>query len=70
MIFCRIKQLHSSGNEGAAHLLELRSLIRKANTEKQTKLREPDLLILITAGEMAYTTNDGVKIVPLGCLVP
>jgi hypothetical protein len=31
-------------------------------------LREPDLLIVLTGGEMAYTRTDGVKIIPLGCL--
>ncbi|MDR2546126.1 MAG: DUF4143 domain-containing protein [Lachnospiraceae bacterium] len=62
-------KLGSSGiEEGAQHLLELRKLIRKANDEKRTMLREPDLLIVITGGEMAYTRNDGVKIIPVGCL--
>jgi hypothetical protein len=28
----------------------------------------PDLLMVITGGEMAYTRNDGVKIIPLGTL--
>jgi len=54
--------------EGADHLVELKQLIRKANAEKRAKLREPDLLIVITGGEMAYTRNDGVKVVPIGCL--
>lgn len=55
--------------EGASHLVELRRLIRKHNeTEKQVPLREPDLLIIITGGKMAYTRNDGVKVIPLGCL--
>ena len=35
---------------------------------KQCQIREPDLLIIITGGEMAYTRNDGVKIIPIGCL--
>ena len=62
-------KLGSSGiEEGAAHLLELKSLIQKANREKRAKLREPDLLIVITGGEMAYTRKDGVKIIPIGCL--
>jgi predicted AAA+ superfamily ATPase len=62
-------KLGSSGiEEGAAHLLELKTLIQKANREKRAKLREPDLLIVITGGEMAYTRNDGVKIIPIGCL--
>lgn len=55
--------------EGAKHLLEIRNLIRQYNEkEKQVPLREPDLLIVITGGEMAYTRNDGVKIIPIGTL--
>lgn len=56
-------------DEGAEHLLELRRLIRVHNEkEKQVLLREPDLLIIITGGEMAYTRPDSVKVIPLGCL--
>mgnify|MGYP007127899919 FL=1 len=55
--------------EGAKHLLEIKQLITEKNlTEKQSKLREPDLLIVLTGGEMAYTREDGVKIIPIGCL--
>ena len=54
--------------EGANHLLELKKLIQKANEEKRATLREPDLLIVITGGEMAYARNDGVKIIPIGVL--
>ncbi len=55
--------------EGARHLLELKRLICEHNKkERQIPLREPDLLLVITAGNIAYTRNDGVKIVPLGCL--
>ena len=54
--------------EGAAHLLELKNLVRKANEEKRAKIREPDLLIVITGGEMAYTRNDSVKVIPIGTL--
>jgi hypothetical protein len=28
----------------------------------------PDLLIVLTGGKLAYTREDGVKIIPLGCL--
>lgn len=56
-------------DEGAEHLLELKRLIRLHNeTEKQMPIREPDLLMIITGGTMAYTRTDGVKIVPLACL--
>jgi len=51
--------------EGAKHLLEIKRLIIEKNkSERQTKLREPDLLIVLTGGEMAYTREDGVKIIP------
>lgn len=56
-------------DEGAKHLLEMQRLIRERNkTEKQMPLREPDLLIILTGGEFAYTREDGVKVIPLGCL--
>ncbi|WP_300917175.1 ATP-binding protein [Muribaculum intestinale] len=55
--------------EGAKHLLEIKKLVSEKNkTEKQIKMREPDLLIILTGGEMAYTRDDGVKIIPIGCL--
>lgn len=55
--------------EGAAHLTEIVRLIREHNlTEKQVPIREPDQLIVLTGGTMAYTRQDGVKIIPLGCL--
>ena len=56
-------------DEGAKHLLQIRELVRKYNlAEKQVPLREPDLLMVITGGNMAYTREDGVKVIPLGCL--
>lgn len=55
--------------EGAKHLLKIRDLVREYNIkEKQVPLREPDLLIVITGGNMAYTREDGVHVVPIGCL--
>lgn len=55
--------------EGAKHLLEIKRLIQEYNkTEKQVPLREPDLLIVLTGGKMAYTRADGVKVIPLACL--
>lgn len=55
--------------KGAQHLLEIRELVRKKNlTESQIKLREPDLLMVITGGPIAYTRPDGVKVIPLACL--
>lgn len=41
--------------------------IKEANANSiQQKLRLPDLLIVITGGEIAYTRNDGVKVIPIG----
>jgi len=54
--------------EGASHLVELKKLIDVANKEKRAKLRAPDLLIIITGDDMAYTRNDGVKVIPIGAL--
>lgn len=55
--------------EGAKHLLEIKRLVKAYNERTgQTKLREPDLHIVLTGGEMAYTRTDGVKILPIGCL--
>ena len=57
--------------EGASHLKELAALVKQKNaTERQVPLREPDLLLVITGGNMAYTRQDGVKVIPLGCLKP
>lgn len=55
--------------EGASHLTELKRLIQEHNEkEEQVPLREPDLLIILTGGHMAYTRPDGVKIIPLATL--
>ncbi|MFA7200513.1 MAG: AAA family ATPase [Bacteroidales bacterium] len=55
--------------KGANHLIEIRNLVKEYNRqEKQIKLREPDLLMVITAGPIAYSRPDGVKVVPLACL--
>ena len=54
--------------EGAKHLCQLKQLIREANAKKGPRIREPDLLIVLTGGEMAYTREDGVKVIPIGTL--
>ncbi|MDE5763141.1 MAG: AAA family ATPase, partial [Bacteroidales bacterium] len=55
--------------EGAKHLLELKRLIEQRNeADPQHPIRLPDLLLVLTGGEMAYTREDGVRIVPIGCL--
>ena len=55
--------------DGSKHLLEIKQLIQTYNkSEKQVPLREPDLLIILTGGSLAYTRPDGVKVIPLACL--
>lgn len=54
---------------GAAHLLKLQGLIREHNlTEKQVPIREPDLLIVLTGGKVGCRRQDGVYVIPIGCL--
>lgn len=56
-------------DEGANHLIQLKNLVREMNEmNKQLQMRLPDLLIVLTGGELAYSREDGVKVIPLGCL--
>lgn len=48
--------------DAAVHLLELKN---KVNTEK---MRGPSFLMILTGSEIAYRREDGVYVVPLGCL--
>ena len=55
--------------EASRHLLQIKSLVREYNEKKNApKLREPDLLIVITGTEFAYRRQDGVFVIPIGCL--
>lgn len=48
--------------EAATHLLALKD---RVNTEK---MREPSFLMILTGTELAYRREDGVLVVPIGCL--
>lgn len=48
--------------EGAKHLIELKN---KINT---TKMKEPSFLMIVTGTEVAYRRDDGIFVVPIGCL--
>lgn len=48
--------------QAAIHLLELKN---KIDIEK---MQEPSFLMVLTGGEVAYRRNDGVFVVPIGCL--
>ena len=48
--------------DAAKHLIELKN---KVNTQK---MMEPSFLMILTGTEIAYRRDDGVLVVPLGCL--
>lgn len=55
-------------DEGINNLLKFKELVVENNKDKnKLPIREPDLLIIITAGDICYTKND-VKIIPITCL--
>ena len=49
--------------EGAAA-----NLITLSQTVDTSKIGEPSFLMVLTAGQYAYRREDGVYIVPIGCL--
>lgn len=54
---------------GAKHLCEIERLIDEyKQKEKQVPLRLPDLKLVITATEYEYKRDDGVYVIPIGCL--
>lgn len=58
-------------DEGAKHLCEIERLITDYNsTEPQCPLKLPDLKIVITASQYGYKRDDGVFVIPIGCLKP
>ena len=64
-----IKLGQNEVDEGAKHLLEIERLIAEHNNkEKQVPLRLPDLKIVITGTRFGYKREDGVFVIPLGCL--
>lgn len=57
--------------KGEEKLLEAKSIIRKYNENNPTKkMREPEILLILTGEPIAYKTNSGVYVVPIGCLKP
>ncbi|HIH35380.1 MAG TPA: ATP-binding protein [Methanosphaera sp.] len=53
---------------GAENLLKLDKLIKKNIKEKNLRMKEPKFLAVITGTKYAYTRDDGVKVLPIGCL--
>lgn len=59
----------SEVDEGAKHLNKIESLVKTYNEkENQVPLRLPDLKIIITGTQYGYRREDGVFVIPLGCL--
>ena len=54
---------------GAKHLNEIERLIKEHNEkETQCPIRLPDLKIIITGTQYGYKREDGVLVIPIGCL--
>lgn len=55
--------------DGAKHLLEIERLIKERNaTEKQCPIALPAVKMVITGTQYGYKREDGVLVVPIGCL--
>jgi len=59
-----VKLSGSRVKEAEEHLLKLKELI----TENEPKLGTPEFLMVITGTDLAYSTENGVLVVPIGCL--
>jgi len=56
-------------DDGAKHLCNIETLIKEFNNnEKQCPLRLPDLKLIITVTKYGYKRDDGVYVIPIGCL--
>lgn len=56
-------------NQASEHLSKIENLIKKYNeSEKQNPIRIPDLKIIITATKYGYKLDNGVFVIPIGCL--
>jgi predicted AAA+ superfamily ATPase len=58
-----VKMGHKEIEAAAEHLIALKNKIN-------TKMREPSFLMVLTGGQFAFQRQDGVYVVPLGCLKP
>ncbi len=54
-------------DDGIKNLKKVKELIIEANRKNEVQIRVPDLMMIIYAGEFAYTKDD-IKIIPIGCL--
>lgn len=63
-------KLGSNGiEEGAKHLCKIENLIREYNEQNEhTPIKLPCLKIILTGTEYGYAREDGVLVIPVGCL--
>jgi len=54
--------------KGAKNLIKLNNLIKENIKKSNLNIKVPSFLAIITGGEYAYTREDGIKILPIGCL--
>lgn len=55
--------------EGARHILEIEHLIKEHNIkDDKNPIRLPDLKIVLTGTKYGYKREDGVLVIPIGCL--
>ena len=47
-----------------------KNLLKLASKVDEQKMNKPSFLMILTAGQFAYRRNDGVYVVPIGCLKP
>ena len=56
-------------DKGAEHLIKIENLIKEYNEkEKQCPMRLPNLKLIITGTQYGYRRDDGVFVIPIGCL--
>lgn len=54
--------------EGAGHLNKLEALIKNHNKTGAPFINEPNLKVIVTGSSFGYRREDGVYVVPIGCL--
>ena len=56
-------------DKGAEHLIQIENLVKEYNQkEKQCPMHLPDLKLIITGTQYGYKRDDGVFVIPIGCL--
>lgn len=54
--------------KGAKNLLKAKNIINENRKNGNSKVMEPSFLAIITGGQIAHTRDDGIKVIPIGCI--